>query len=101
MQTVPQQKRWTLKLRAKAKKLNLGAKWLFPCCIFSMFRKKVFKKKAVVISLKTAPGSVVQKSKFVEYKIFKILKKLRIKRTKNKDTGAGMNARSERLSYKV
>lgn len=102
MQTMHRPKQWMLKLRAKAKKLKLKANWLFPSCRFPMFRIQVFKKKAVVIKLKAeAPGSVVQKSMSLKHKISKILKKLRIKRAKNKDAGAEMNARSERLSYKV
>ncbi|XP_074374947.1 uncharacterized protein LOC141716652 [Apium graveolens] len=101
MQTKQQQKRWMLKLRAKANKLKLEGKRLFSGCKFSMFCIKVFKKKSAAIKLKTeTPVSVVPKSKSLKYKIFKILKKLGIKRTKNKDAGAEINARAERLSDK-
>lgn len=102
MQTMYQPKRWTIKLKAKAKNLKLKAKRLFPSCKISMFHIKVFKKKSAMSKLKTEkPVSVVQKSESLKYKILKVLKKLRIKGTKNKNTSTETNARSERLSYKV
>ncbi|KAK1357697.1 hypothetical protein POM88_050953 [Heracleum sosnowskyi] len=73
---------------------------LFPGCKFSMFCFKVFNKKSGVVKLKTEnPVSSVQISKSLKCQICKILKKLRIKGTKNKDTGGEMNSGSERSRY--